>query len=377
MRVVILSKALLVGAYQSKLAALGAYPDLEVIALVPPSWHDRRGRTTLETGPAGRYRVQSIPLWLNGNYHLHFYPTLYGTLNRLQPDLLHVDEEPYNLATWQALAWARHHRVPSCFFTWQNLLRRYPPPFRWFERMSYRWANHAIAGSQDAAKVLRAKGYSGALQVIPQFGVDTDTFRPATKPPRREPFVIGYAGGLLPEKGIALLLRAVAQLDGAWQLHLVGDGPQRETLLALAVQLGIAQRVRITPRVPSTAMPAVYHHFDLLVLPSLTRPNWKEQFGRVLVEAMASGLPVVGSDSGEIPNVIGDAGLIVPEGDVRALIDALATLQNDAGLRAHLAAKGRARVEAHFSQAHIAAATYALYRQCRREALPLSSANAF
>ena len=377
MHVVILSKALLLGAYQSKLAALGTFPDLEVTALVPPSWHDRRGRNVLEKGPSGAYHVQSIPIWLNGNYHLHFYPTLYRVLNRLRPDVLHVDEEPYNLATWQALAWAQRHNVPACFFTWQNLLRRYPPPFHWFERMNYHWANYAIAGSEATAQILRAKGYSGALQVIPQFGVDTDTFRPATKPPQHKSFVIGYAGGLLPEKGVALLLRAAARLAGNWRLHLVGDGPERCALLTLASQLGVAQRMQITPRVPSTAMPAIYRGFDVLVLPSLTRPNWKEQFGRVLVEAMAAGVPVVGSDSGEIPKVIGAAGLIVPEGNVNALANALARVQNDAGLHARLVREGQARVMARFSQMRIAAATHAVYRQCRGEALLPSHENAF
>ena len=83
-------------------------------------------------------------------------------------------------------------------------------------------------------------------------------------------------------------------------------------------------------------MPAAAERLDCLALPSLTRPNWKEQFGRVLVEAMACQVPVVGSDSGEIPNLVGDAGLIVPEGDAAALAAALRRLRDDAVLRASL-----------------------------------------
>jgi len=98
-------------------------------------------------------------------------------------------------------------------------------------------------------------------------------------------------------------------------------------------------------------------------LPSLTRPNWKEQFGRVLIEAMACGVPVIGSDSGEIPNVIGDAGLIFPEGDIVALRDSIARMLADPERRARYAEAGRQRVLAEFTQAQIAAATVRVYRE--------------
>jgi glycosyltransferase involved in cell wall biosynthesis len=100
-----------------------------------------------------------------------------------------------------------------------------------------------------------------------------------------------------------------------------------------------------------------------LVLPSRTRPNWVEQFGRVLIEAMASGVPVVGSDSGEIPNVIGDAGLVFPEGDIGRLRAHLQSLIDDPGLWAALARRGRERVQARYTQARIAAETVQVYRE--------------
>ena len=84
---------------------------------------------------------------------------------------------------------------------------------------------------------------------------------------------------------------------------------------------------------------------NVLVLPSLTTPKWKEQFGRALIEAMACGVPVVGSNSGAIPETIGDAGLIVPEGDVAALRAAIIRLKDDAELRAELSRRGLERVK--------------------------------
>jgi glycosyltransferase involved in cell wall biosynthesis len=166
---------------------------------------------------------------------------------------------------------------------------------------------------------------------------------------------------LVEGKGVHILLRAVAGLSSEWRLRILGSGPQRSQLEKLAAELGIAERVQFEEPIPSTQMPDYYSQLDALVLPSLTRPNWKEQFGRVLIEAMACGVPVVGSDSGEIPNVIGDAGLVFPEGDVQALQTSLSQLMADPALRDELARRGRERVLAHYTQAQIAAKTYQVY----------------
>lgn len=361
MRVVMLSKACIVGAYQGKLEELARLPGIELVALVPPSWRDSRGEQVLERAFTRGYELRPTPLLFNGRFHLHHYPRLGDELKTLRPDLLHIDEEPYNLATRHALGLAAGLGIPACFFTWQNLNRRYPPPFGRWERYCFRHAAHAIAGNHAAAAVLRAKGYAGPLTVIPQFGIDPTLFAPA--PPLPRPFTIGYAGGLVPEKGLDTLLAACARLQGDWRLRLVGSGAHRGPLQALAAQLGIAERLTWLPKLPSTQMPSFYHSLDVFVLPSRTRPNWMEQFGRVLIEAMASELAVVGSDSGEIPHVIADAGLIFPEGEAEALAAHLRRLQTDPALRGDLGRRGRARVLACFTQAHVAGATYAVYRQ--------------
>jgi len=279
-----------------------------------------------------------------------------------QPDLLHFDEEPYNLATYMALDIAQRLGIAALFFTWQNLLRNYPPPFVWWERANYRRAAHALAGNQEAATVLRSKGYQGPLTVLPQFGVDPAIFVPAsTSRAADTPLRIGYAGGLLPEKGLDLLLYACAGLQGEWQLRLVGEGESRAALVALAAQLGLSDRVRFDARLESNAMPAFYQALDVFVLPSRTLPTWKEQFGRVLIEAMSCAVPVVGSSTGEIPNVMGEAGLLFAEGDVNALAGHLQRLLADPDLRAKLGQAGQARVLAHYTMQHIASQTVELY----------------
>jgi len=377
-----LSKACLVGTYQRKLEELALLPGVALTVLVPPSWRDERGITRLERVHTTGYELRVIPMALNGHFHLHFYPGLGRILRQLRPQLFHVDEEPYNLATFLALHAARHVGARTLFFTWQNLARRYPPPFCWMERYVLAHADYALAGNAEAEKVLRTKGYRGPIRVICQFGIDPEIFQfSALGLQSREdnlqlatcnlqPFIIGYVGRLVREKGVDLLLRAAAGLEGEWRLWILGHGPERERLVALARKLGIAGRVTFEGLIPSTQMPDFYPQLDVLVLPSRTRPNWKEQFGRVLIEAMACGVPVVGSDSGEIPHVIGEAGLIFPEGDVAALRSMLARLQADSALREELAPRGRARVLAHYTQAQVAIATYEVYLEMMKPGVP-------
>jgi len=363
MHVVMISKACIVGAYQKKLEELAREPDIRLTVLVPPGWKDDRGEQRLERVFTQGYELRETPLALNGHFHFHFYPRLARELDELQPDLLHIDEEPYNLATRQAMGQARRRGLPALFFTWQNINRRYPPPFRWWEQYNYRHARYVIAGNHDATRVISEKGYDGPTAVIPQFGVDPDLFSPAEAPPSPRPFTIGYAGGFVQAKGVDVLIRACARLSGDWALHLAGAGPEESALRAQAAQLGIDKRIRWLGKLSSVKMPAFYRALDTLVLPSRTMPNWKEQFGRVLVEAMACQTPVIGSDSGEIPYVIGDAGLIFAEGDAEALAAHLDALREDSTLRSALGQRGRQRALAHFTQAQVARATAAVYRR--------------
>ena len=363
MRVLMVSKACIIGAYQTKLEALACFPAMDLHVIVPPYWKGPEGITSLERQHLNGYQLIVSPMRFNGKFHVHYYPQLSRWLDQLRPDMVHFDEEPYNLATYLGLRASKRRGAQTIFFTWQNLYREYPGPFRGMEQACFRLADYALAGNEDAGNVLRRKGYAGPLEVIPQFGVDADQFaRPARPAPAaRSPLRIGYAGRLVPEKGVHLLLEALAGLQHPWEAVIVGRGPAKQFLQQRSLALDIADRVAFRDLVPSSDMPAFFHEIDVLVLPSISRPNWTEQFGRVLIEAMAAETVVVGSDSGEIPNVIGEAGLVFPEGDAAALRRCLEKLAGDEMLRSRCGHAGRQRVLSHFTQEQIAERTYRVY----------------
>jgi glycosyltransferase involved in cell wall biosynthesis len=359
-RVLMVSKACVVGIYQRKLELI-AQKNITLCAVVPPSWRDERGEMVLERAFTTGYDLTVLPIRKNGDFHLHYYEGLGRKIREFKPDIIHIDEEPYNLSTWQALYHAKRNHAKSLFFSWQNIHRRYPLPFSVGERWVLNNVDYAIMGTDSAGDVWRKKGYKGEMTTIAQFGTDPNLFFPLPIRPKRR-FTIGYVGRLVEEKGVSLLLDAVAELDGYWQLRILGGGPKLAELEAQAKSLNIADKVHFDGQLPSIEIPPYYHDLDVFVLPSLTRPNWKEQFGRVMIEAMASGVPVIGSDSGAIPSVIGDSGVIVPEGDKFALRDAIRRVREDDQHRQSLIEKGLTRFRSHFTHEGIASATVAVYK---------------
>ena len=298
----------------------------------------------------------------NGRHHLHFYPGLAKQMRRFRPDIVHIDEEPYNLVAGHATMLAKQVRARTVFFAYQNLYRRYPPPFSLIERYCYAKASAGIAGNQDAADVLVRKGFRKPIAVIPQFGVDPQIYRPVPRVSESKHVpTIGYIGRVVPEKGLDTLIEAVARIRSRPHVFIVGSGSHRLALQHLAERLGVRDRVQFRSAIPAEDVPELLADFDALVLPSRTQKNWKEQFGRVLIEAMSCEVPVIGSDSGEIPNVIGEGGVVFPEGDADALAEQIKRILEDTEYRNELGLAGRKRVLEHFTQEKIAEQTHRLY----------------
>lgn len=364
-----ISKALIVGAYHKKLeeiCALGVQLEL----IIPNKW----GIQYPEIISSQVYAIHRLPVIFSGKNHFHFYLHLDRLIDNIQPDIIHIDEESFSFVTFQVLRIAKSKNIPSVFFNWQNIYKQFPWPFSFFERYAFSHASSGIAGTEEVKDVLLRKECRLPLFVIPQFGVDTDIF---FKQPQIElkkkiigncnEFVIGYCGRFVEEKGINDILDACSQLQCKFHLVLIGGGPFRNELVKQASLLRIGDKVHFVDSVTSTEIPRYLNILDCLILPSRTRSKWKEQFGRVLIEAMACEVAVIGSNSGEIPNVIGEAGLIFPEGNIQELRDCLRKLFEDKMIRMNLGLSGKTRVENYFTQRKIAENTIEVYRSVLRK----------
>jgi glycosyltransferase involved in cell wall biosynthesis len=300
--------------------------------------------------------------------HLYFYPWISRVIGREKWDLVHIDEEPFNLATYLALRACRKHCVPTIFATYQNINKNYPPPFNLFESYVFENASGAIAFNQEALSLLHLRGFKKTAAYIPP-GVDARVFcKQDARGLRRDLaanglFVIGFMGRIHHDKGLDTLVKTLTLLPKDSMLVLVGRGPDQAHLETVINRLRLENRVHWVPWVDSCQVAEYMSAFDVLVLPSRTCPNWKEQFGRVLVETMSCETCVVGSDSGDIPNVIGDAGLIFHEGDERELAGHLRRLMDDHSLRENLGRRGRQRVLERFAYEKIARDSVDFYEQ--------------
>ena len=179
---------------------------------------------------------------------------------------------------------------------------------------------------------------------------------------------MGYVGRIESRKGVDVLLEA-ARLEQRLDVHVAGAGPDAARLVETSQRLGLAGRVSVVGSLEQAELPTFYRSVDVVAVPSLTTPQWAEQFGRVAVEAMACGTPVVASDSGALPDVVAGAGLLVPEGDPRALADALVSAASDTGLRDRLRSAGLGRA-ATMTWTEVARRHVAMYERAAHAAIP-------
>jgi glycosyltransferase involved in cell wall biosynthesis len=328
----------------------------EVVAAAPTFMHGDLRPIPLESFPEEACRVEPVRAYLTKRPHIMAYGRGLRDLIRGNWDLIHCWEEPYILAATQVIRWAGRNRV--VFYSFQNINKRYPPPFNWIERYTINRASGWLAAGETVRETLATRpGYSGKPHRVIPLGVDTGVFRPnraAGAEVRAElgwadsgPLVVGYLGRFITEKGLAILIRVLSGLKTKWRALFVGGGPAENELLAFAAVF--PDRVRIVTGVPHGGVPRYLNAMDVLVAPSQTTRRWREQLGRMLIEAFACGVPVIGSDSGEIPHVIGSTGLVIGETDELGWATAIGDLLDSPDRRADLATRGRDRAETEFA----------------------------
>nr|WP_246386209.1 glycosyltransferase [Armatimonas rosea] len=338
---------------------LSRLPGVELELVVPETWDDEYGKGMFRSGrhPEATFPIHFCPTIKPGHITFHAYPKLpMAAFKKFAPDLVYSTQEPWSLSNLQFLMAARSLKAKFVYHTNQNLLKKYPPPFSWFEQLSYKEACASLAYSEEARQVLLTKGLKGPSFVVP-YGTNVDQFVPGREEALREKLglgdsvVVGYIGRFVEEKGVDLIVKALPKLPANTKILLVGTGSEEQALKSLAKELGVAERVVFTGGVPHNEADKYLRCMDIMALPSLTRPHWKEQFGRVLIEALACEVAVVGSDSGEIPNVVRNTGggLVCKEGSVESLTECLSALVNDPARRLAFAKVGCAVVHSQYT----------------------------
>lgn len=290
---------------------------------------------TIEIEPEPRdSKLKIVPLRTQLSQKMHvftYHPLDLRSLLNQPFDCAHIWEEPYILAGFQVMRGLSSRQIPFLFRTAQSLVKNYIFPFSYFEKFCFSKAKHFISGGHLVFEAMRKKGWQTPGQVL-SLAVDTKAFKVFDAEQKKlkqkelglKGPVICYLGRLSEEKGCDLFMEVLANLKHKeWSFLVMGSGPYKEKIEAWAVREGLQDRVQVR-LFKHDEVPEVLPCCDLMIAPSQTRPFWKEQFGRMLVEAFASGVPVIASDSGEIPRVVDKAGVIVGETDIEGWQQAIA-----------------------------------------------------
>ena len=366
LRSLFVSHAYVVGVNQGKLAAITKHA--KVGLLVPKTWRSQSwGRTlTLET-PYPNIETYPGNVLFSGRGGAYLYNPfrIWQVLRQFKPDIIQAEVEVFSLCALELALWSRFTKVPLVIFGWENMDRRLFLR-QWMRDFVLKTAPLIIVGNRDGEQILKKWGYEGAIEVMPQMGVDEQLFSPELAQPDKSEITIGFLGRIVPEKGIDLLLKAAAQLKQqglSFKLVICGSGPEQPALEQAAQQLGIAEQIVWRSAVPHEQVPQELGKFDVLVLPSRTVDTWKEQFGHVLIEAMAIGIPTVGSTCGEIPNVIDHPDLVFEEESSAGLATVLSRLVSDESFRQTMGQYCLHRAHQHYTHERIAQRSIALWQQ--------------
>lgn len=362
MRAVVISRTYINPAFRGKLRSLAGMGCAIAVA-VPEHWHQpiTGGSLSASWGDDAGVRIVPVKVRNIGGRNSSAVwdrSTLRKLLRDFRPDVLQIEEEPWSQVASVVTRLCARMKIPPVLFSAESVSRSYVFSQRWRRARSVKRAAGFIGENKVAAGLLSRGRPDVPTIVIPQVGVSIP--RMLTPIPHQR-FTIGFVGRLVPEKGLDILLRAAVRLQGDWDLVVVGSGPAQEELEGLAERLGIAARVTWMGALPPEELPGIWPRLDCLALPARTTRQWVEAHGRAIIEAMGFGLPVVGSASGALPEIIGPAGLVVLEDDVPALTEALQELIHSTPRRMAFAQEGRRRVMGEYVDAAIARKTLAFW----------------
>ena len=344
----------------------------QVTVVAPHHFHGRNDIRPLniDADEEDSFQLKTVRANFTKRIHFFYYSTPLKSILQSGFDLVHAWEEPYVTVGMQ-IAFFTPRGTPLVFRTAQSLSKSYPLPFRWIERYCVRrMAGWIFSGGLVEENLLKRPGYAERPRLQAPLGFDTGAMfvdRSAGEAVLRKlgwddsiP-IIGYLGRFVTDKGLRVLMQALDGIREPWRALLVGNGPMLAELQGWANQH--PGQVALCTDVRHENVAPYINAMDMMVAPSLTCPHWREQFGRMLVEAFACGVPVIGSDSGEIPFVIRDSGVVVPENDSIALGQAILNLMGDPSIRKEFSDRGLERAHSEYTWAKIATKTLGFFEE--------------
>ncbi len=314
------------------LESMATYPGVELAWVTPANLRDDLKFS--ETSNA--FRSYPIPVYFGSRQGAFVYHAraLGEVLRDFEPEIILHEQEVYAVGAAQIARAAEKRSIPLVMFVWENLSRSLAFPRQWLMNYVLRHCSALITGSRQAYDVHRSWGFDGPVEIIPAMGARIN-LQPACGRRRPDTLTVCFAGRLVEYKGVDCLLRAVALLHKRnlpIQCSVAGKGPELPKLTALAGSLGIRGVVDFCGNLSPEGVAALFRQSDVLVLPSRRTSRWEEQFGRVLVEAMAEGTVTVGTNTGAIPEVIGSKDLLFEENDSEGLAEILERMATDSNL---------------------------------------------
>lgn len=346
------------------------------ITIVTPRVLDGNLRRVVCEPEGPRSRLEVIPIDASVTHYANLLEYDGAQLSQVMAqrefDIVHAWIEPWTLSARQVVALLGRRTPRFCFWTYQNLAERYPRPFAEIERRVVARADAWMAATDEVRRLQIARGYPAARAHVVPPAVDTTRFHP-TSPRKRaairreltlDGHVIGYAGRLVEEKGLDIIMRAIDGLDGSvpWTLLLMGSGPYEIIVRRWARRRRYGSKVRLR-LLKHEDVPRYLAAVDVLLVPSQTIPHWREQCCRAAIEAMSMGVPVIASDSG-VPMGCDDAVRVVAERDLPAWTSAIETVLADTPARRALSRLGRVHAK-RFSTQRVAADCARVFRSLR------------
>jgi glycosyltransferase involved in cell wall biosynthesis len=362
MRALIVSHLYADPALRAKLKSLAGL-GVNLAVAVPDRWASRDGAEQA-TSTSEDDGIKFVPIPVRGQpsdpHHLTWNAKSLGRLvNDFHPDVVHIEEEPWTQVAALGVRLAKRLGTRSVVATAESVSQPHTIGERLRRERSLRLATGVMASNKLALALATKRRPTAPRLALPQTGVTPPPIKPRELRPN---LAIGFVGRLVPERGLDLLFRACVGLAGRWTLSVVGTGPSQEELEQLAQRLGVAARVSWLGALPRQMMEETWASLDCLVLPSRTTQRWVMSMGRAALHAMAHGVAVVGTNSGALPELLGEAGRIVPEEDVPALAAILQEFYADRSECERLGSLGRLRVREEFSDDAIARKVLTFWR---------------